>query len=78
MLELASIDLVARFVTEGYGAGLAFDIPGSSRPPDLRALTLNGFPPVSFYALTLGPRSGMVELFIQEAGKVIAQMKLAS
>jgi len=40
MLELASLDLVARFVAEGYGAGLALDIPGATRPPGMRALPL--------------------------------------
>jgi DNA-binding transcriptional LysR family regulator len=75
MLELASLDLVARFVSEGYGAGLVLDIPGIKRPPGLRALPLQGFPEISFYALTLGSHSPMVELFINEAIRVIAGMK---
>ena len=75
MLELASLDLVARFVSEGYGAGLVLDIPGIKRPPGLRALPLHGFPEISFYALTLGSHSPMVELFINEAIRVIAGMK---
>jgi DNA-binding transcriptional LysR family regulator len=72
MLELASLDLVARFVAEGYGAGLVLDMPGAARPPGVRALPLLEFPAVSFYALTLGQRSPMVELFIAEAERVIA------
>ena len=72
MLELASLDLVARFVAEGYGAGLVLGIPGATRPPGVRALPLEGFPEVSFHALTLGNRSPMVELFITEAERVIA------
>ncbi|MEO5716126.1 MAG: LysR family transcriptional regulator [Luteolibacter sp.] len=74
MLELASLDLVARFVSEGYGAGLVLDIPGIKRPPGLRALPLPGFPEISFYALTLGSHSPMVELFINEAIRVIDGM----
>ncbi len=74
MLELASLDLVARFVSEGYGAGLVLDIPGIKRPPGLRALPLPGFPEISFYALTLGSHSPMVELFINEAIRVIERM----
>jgi DNA-binding transcriptional LysR family regulator len=73
-LELASLDLVARFVTEGYGAGLALDIPGSGRPPGVRALALPDFPQVAFYALTSGNRPPMVELFITEAERVIASL----
>lgn len=72
MLELASLDLVARFVAEGYGAGLVLDIPGATRPPGVRALPLPGFPEVSFHALTHGNRVPMVELFIEEAERVIA------
>lgn len=75
MLELASVDLVARFVAEGYGAGLVLDIPGAIRPLGLRALPLPGFPEVCFYALTLGERQPMVDLFIAETEKVIADMR---
>lgn len=70
-LELASLDLVARFVTEGYGTGLVLDIPGSTRPPGVRMLRLPDFPEVKFYALTSGNRPPMVEIFISEAEKVI-------
>ncbi len=68
MLELASLDLVARFVVAGYGAGLVLEIPGATRPPGVRALPLPGFPEVSFHALTLGNRPPMVELFIAGLG----------
>lgn len=73
-LELASLDLVSRFVTEGYGAGLVLDIPGSVRPPGLRVLALPDFPQVTFYALTSGNRPPMVDLFIEEAERVIAKL----
>ena len=75
LLELASIDLIARFVGAGYGAGLAFDLPGMPLPPGLRMLPLEGFAPVSFYALTLGKRSPMAGLFIQQAERVISRLK---
>ncbi len=71
MLELASLDLVARFVAEGYGAGLVLDIPGATRPPGVRVLELPGFSKVGFHALTLGNRSPMAEQFIAEAERVI-------
>lgn len=74
-LELASLDLVARFVTEGYGAGLVLDIPGAARPAGLRVLPLVDFPEVKFYALTYGNRPRMVEVFIEEAERVIAGLK---
>lgn len=74
MLELASLDLVARFVCEGHGVGLVLDIPGVKRPPGLRAVPLPGFPKISFYALTLGSHTPMVDLFITEAIGVIEKM----
>ncbi len=78
MLELASVDLIARFVSEGYGAGLVPDIPGLKRPSGLRAHPLPGFPEISFYALTLENRSPMVDIFIEETKKVIAGLHLPS
>ena len=72
MLELASLDLVTRFVAEGYGAGLVLDMPRAIRPSGVRALPLLGFPDIGFHALTTGNRSPMVELFIAEAERVIA------
>jgi DNA-binding transcriptional LysR family regulator len=71
MLELASVDLVTRFVLEGYGVGLVLGIPGSPRPPGVRALPLTDFPWVTFHALTLGNHTPMVDLFICETERVI-------
>jgi DNA-binding transcriptional LysR family regulator len=75
MLELASLDLVSRFVAAGHGAGLGLDIPGSVLPPGVRALPLEGFPLISFQALTFGNRSRMADVFIEEAEKVIAGLR---
>ncbi|RYD35645.1 MAG: LysR family transcriptional regulator [Verrucomicrobiaceae bacterium] len=74
-LELASLDLVERFVTEGYGAGLVLDIPGAVRPAGLRVLPLEDFPEVKFYALTFGNRPRMVDVFMEEAERVIAGLR---
>lgn len=71
MLELAGMDLIERFVSGGYGAGLVFAIPGAPLPAGLKALHLPGFPEVSFHAGTAGPATGMTEVFIREAEKVI-------
>lgn len=72
MLELGSLDLVASFVAEGYGVGLSLELPGGVRPPGVRALPLEGFPEISFHALTLGKRPPIVDTFIEEAERVIA------
>ena len=75
MLELAGMDLIERFVAGGYGAGLVFSIPGSPLPPGLKALPLEGFPEVTFSAITAGPPAGMAEVFVREAEKVIAGLQ---
>jgi hypothetical protein len=67
----------ARFVAE-HGAGLVLDIPGATSTPGLRVLPLAGFPEIAFHALTLGNRSPMVELFIGEAERVIAEFGVRS
>ena len=71
MLELGSIDLVARFVAEGYGAGLIPLVPGAELPADLLVLPLPGFSEVGFHVFTLGKRSTLADLFIEEAENVI-------
>jgi DNA-binding transcriptional LysR family regulator len=75
MLELASLDLVARFVSGGHGAGLVFDIPGSPLHGELKMLELPNFPEVGFYALTSGPRLPMADRVIREAERVISWMQ---
>lgn len=70
-LELASLDLIERFVAAGHGAGLLLDRPAAARLPGLRYLPLEGFPRISFQALTPPQRNVMTECFIEEARKVI-------
>ncbi len=71
-LELASLDLVARFVAAGYGVGLSLAIPGNPLPEKIRALPLEGFPEVTFYAITNGPELPMAKLVIEEAERMVA------
>lgn len=75
MLELAGLDLVARFVAGGHGAGLSFDIPGSPLPDGLKVLPLPEFPEIGFYALTAGAPPPMVGEVIREAERVISRMR---
>lgn len=74
-LELASLDLVARYVAAGFGVGLGLRVPGAPCPAGLRALLLDGFPEVPFGALTCGPRPDLVELFLAEAQAVARELE---
>ncbi|HWB07200.1 MAG TPA: LysR family transcriptional regulator [Verrucomicrobiales bacterium] len=65
-LELGSLELVGRYVVEGYGAGLALDVP-AARLPGTRLLVLPGFPAVPFGAMWTGNLSPVAHAFISEA-----------
>ncbi len=69
-LELNSQELVARYVAEGFGVGLALTVAGLTLPPGLRMLPLDDFPAVSYGALWLGNLSPLQKLFIESAQKV--------
>lgn len=76
-LELASMDLVARYVTAGFGVGLCLQAPGWEVPEDVRVLPLEGFPVVRFGALTCGPVSEVTAQFIAEAEAVARELSKA-
>ena len=65
-LELNSQELVARYVTEGFGIGLVLLPPQSAVPKGTRALPLTDFPQVSYGALWLGTLSPFQETILQE------------
>lgn len=69
-LELASMDLIARYVTAGFGVGLCLHAPGWQIPGEVRLLKLEGFPVIRFGALTTGRISPVADQFIQEAESV--------
>ena len=69
-LELASMDLITRYVAAGFGIGLCLQAPGWEIPGDVRLLSLEGFPLVRFGALTSGNISAVASQFIAEAEAV--------
>ena len=73
-LELSSLDLVSRYVSEGFGVGLSLAAPAATWPKGVRALPLEGFPEVSFGALWMGKLSAMGELFVNEAEGLAAKL----
>ena len=66
-LEVGSLDLVVRYVAEGFGAGLALRHPRVEFPGTVRALDLPDFTPLSFGALWTGRMSPLLEAFLDEA-----------
>jgi DNA-binding transcriptional LysR family regulator len=73
-LELASMDLIGRYVASGFGVGLILHAPDSVIPGDLRILPLEGFQEVRFGVLTCGNRSAVISQFIAEAESVAREL----
>jgi DNA-binding transcriptional LysR family regulator len=62
--EVSSLNLVETYVQKGYGIGLSVRKPMSETAPDLRALELPDFPPVTLGALWRGKPSALVQTFL--------------
>lgn len=73
-LEVGSLDLVLRYVAEGFGAGLALRHPRFELPDGVKALALDDFPPLSFGLLWTGRLSSLGETFLAEATALAAEL----
>jgi DNA-binding transcriptional LysR family regulator len=73
-LELTSLELVARYVAEGFGLGLALSVPGAQWRTGVRALPLSGFDPLAFGALWLGSLSPIAQWFLDEASALAQEL----
>jgi DNA-binding transcriptional LysR family regulator len=73
-LEVGSLDLVLRYVAEGFGAGLALRHPRVELPAGVKALALDDFPPLSFGAVWTGRLSPLGEAFLAEATAVAGEL----
>lgn len=73
-LEVGSLDLVLRYVAEGFGAGLALRHPRAELPAGVKVLSLDEFPPLSFGALWTGRLSSLGEAFLAEATALAAEL----
>jgi DNA-binding transcriptional LysR family regulator len=72
--ELSSLDLVCRYVAEGFGIGLVLCPPGIPLPPNTRTLPLKGFPQVPFGALWTGRLSPVQKAVLEEAERVAGSL----
>lgn len=72
--ELASLELITRYVASGFGVGLALDVPGAGLPSRVRALPLPGFPEILFGGFTNGPPGELADAFLDEAKKLADSM----
>ncbi len=73
-LEVGSLDLIARFVAEGFGVGVSLHLPQVKLPAGVREIPLPGFPPVAFVALWSGKLSPLSATFVEEAGTLAKEL----
>jgi DNA-binding transcriptional LysR family regulator len=62
-MEVGSLDLVARYVQEGYGVGLSVGIPGLKLPPGVRSIALPDFPAIPLGLLWRDNQDKLVRAF---------------
>jgi DNA-binding transcriptional LysR family regulator len=65
-IEASSADLIETYVANGLGIGVSAAIPKKSLPPKVRALALDGFPPVTIGALWRGRKTPLLQTFLDE------------
>lgn len=66
-LEASSVDLIETYVADGLGIGLSVAVPKKTRPANVRALPLKGFPPALIGALWRGKKTPLLDAFLDMA-----------
>jgi DNA-binding transcriptional LysR family regulator len=66
-LELSSLDLIVRYVAQGFGVGLGIALPKPKLPAGVRAIPLDDFPAVPFSALWTGRLTPLGEQLLEES-----------
>jgi DNA-binding transcriptional LysR family regulator len=66
-LEATSVEMVTRYVAHGQGIGVNVAIPEVIRHPDVRALPLDGFEPMTMGVLWRGEPTPLVRAVMEEA-----------
>lgn len=66
-LEVSSLDIISRYVAEGFGVGLSLSTPRQISNDQVRQLPLDGLPSVEFGAIWLGRLPPVADLLLEEA-----------
>jgi len=65
-IEASSADLIEAYVANGLGIGVSVAIPKKPLPAGVRALPLNGFPPMILGTMWSGRKTPLLETFLNE------------
>lgn len=66
-LELGGLDLIAKYVAQGFGIGLSMHVPQMKLPAGIREVRLEDFPMIPFCALWMGRLTPLGESFLEES-----------
>ena len=72
-IEASSMELVARYVANGYGIGLSVNMDGVAPHPRVRVLPLEDFEPVEIAALWNGETTPLIRAVLEEAQLNVAR-----
>jgi DNA-binding transcriptional LysR family regulator len=72
-IEASSMDLVTRYVANGYGIGLSVDAAGVVRHPQVRVLPLEDFEELEIAALWQGEPAPLIRAVLVEMRRYVAQ-----
>lgn len=72
-IEASSMDLVTRYVANGYGIGLSINAAEMVKHPLVRVLPLDGFEPVNVAALWHGEPTPLVRTVLAEIQRYVRQ-----
>ena len=72
-IEASSMDLITRYVANGYGIGLSVDLSGVVNHPQVRVLPLDDFEAVEIVALWNGAPTPLLRAVLEEAQRYVTQ-----
>jgi DNA-binding transcriptional LysR family regulator len=72
-IEASSMDLVTRYVANGYGIGLSVNAAEVVRHPSVRVLPLDDFDSLEIAALWTGEASSLVQAVLKESQRYVAE-----
>lgn len=72
-IEASSMELITRYVANGYGIGLSLGATEVIKHREVRALPLDGFAPVEIAALWAGRPTPLVTMVLEEAQRFVAK-----
>jgi len=73
-LELGGLDLVAKYVAQGFGIGLSMQVPRMKLPAGVREVALDDFPKIPFCALWMGRLTPLGESFLEESRSLAGEL----